>query len=73
MVCFSACDCMNLQTTSWDFNVIIELFLTLSDLVLVGCSNKTLHIYDMNVGKCVRVFSDVHVRQPHIITQNKVG
>jgi len=58
-----------------EFTGIGELlfFLTLPDLVFLGCSNKTLHVYDMNVGKCVSVFSDVHVRQPHIITQNKVG
>ena len=48
------------------------LFLTSPDLVLLGCSNKTLHVYDMNIGKCVTVFNDIHARQPHITRQNKV-
>ncbi|XP_065919304.1 WD repeat-containing protein 27-like isoform X2 [Dysidea avara] len=42
-----------------------------SYLVLLGCSNKTLHVYDMNIGKCVTVFNDIHARQPHITRQNK--
>lgn len=54
-------------------NILTCFPLTSPDLVLLGCSNKTLHVYDMNVGKCATVFSDVHTRQPHIIRQNKVS
>ena len=44
-----------------------------TDIVLLGCSNKTLHVYDMNIGRCVRVINEIHSRHPHVIEQNKVN
>ena len=43
-----------------------------TDIVLVGGSNKSLEIYDMNEGKCARIIPDVHSRAVHCICQNKV-
>lgn len=44
-----------------------------SYIVLLGCSNRSLQVYDMNVGRCVRVISEVHSRCPHSIEQNQVS
>ncbi|XP_061172644.1 WD repeat-containing protein 27-like isoform X2 [Saccostrea echinata] len=42
-----------------------------SYIVMCAGSSKTLEVYDMNVGKCVRVISDVHTRPVHCIKQHE--
>ena len=45
----------------------------LEDIVLVGCSNKALEVYDMNLGQSIRTVTDVHTRPVHCLAQNKVA
>lgn len=35
-------------------------------------SSKSLEVYDMNVGKCVRTIADIHTRPVHCIKQHEV-
>lgn len=35
-------------------------------------TNKSLSIFDMNVGRNVRIMTDVHTRPVHTICQNEV-
>jgi WD40 repeat protein len=43
----------------------------LSHLVLVGGSNKSVDVFDMNVMKKVRSMADCHTRPPHCVSLNK--
>ena len=43
-----------------------------SHIALVAGSNKSLEVYDMNVGQCVCSLGDVHSRPVNCIAQNKV-
>ncbi|KAL4238028.1 WD40 repeat-like protein [Mactra antiquata] len=43
----------------------------LSYIVLCGCSNKSIEVYDMNVGQRVRKMTDVHTRPVHALCQNE--
>ena len=43
------------------------------DMVLCAGSNKSVEVFDLNVGKPVRTIHDVHTRAPHVICQNEVS
>ena len=43
-----------------------------TDLVLVGGSNRCVDILDVNVARIVRSMADCHTRPPHCISLNKV-
>ena len=43
------------------------------DIVLAACSDKSVAVFDMNVGKVVRRMKDVHTRNVHSICQNQVS
>lgn len=42
------------------------------DIVLCCGSNKSIEVFDMNVGRSVRVIMDAHTRPVHTICQNQV-
>lgn len=42
------------------------------DIVMCAGSSKSLEVYDMNVGKCVRTIADIHTRPVHCIKQHEV-
>jgi len=44
-----------------------------TDIALAGGSDKTVHVFDINAGRCVRVMTDVHTRAVHHIAQNQVS
>ncbi len=44
-----------------------------SDIVLAACSDKSVAVFDMNVGKVVRTMKDAHTRNVHTICQNQVN
>uniref|UniRef100_K1P8Z6 WD repeat-containing protein 27 n=1 Tax=Magallana gigas TaxID=29159 RepID=K1P8Z6_MAGGI len=43
-----------------------------SYIVMCAGSSKSLEVYDMNVGKCVRTIADIHTRPVHCIKQHEV-
>ncbi|XP_052273878.1 WD repeat-containing protein 27-like isoform X3 [Dreissena polymorpha] len=43
----------------------------LSYIVLCACSNKSIELFDMNVGQQVRKMTDVHSRLVHAVCQNE--
>jgi len=44
-----------------------------TDIALAAGSDKTVHVFDINAGQCVRVMTDVHTRAVHHIAQNQVS
>ncbi|XP_065943143.1 WD repeat-containing protein 27 [Magallana gigas] len=42
-----------------------------SYIVMCAGSSKSLEVYDMNVGKCVRTIADIHTRPVHCIKQHE--
>jgi len=44
-----------------------------TDISLAGGSDKTVHVFDINAGRCVRVMKDVHTRAVHHIAQYQVS
>ena len=44
----------------------------IEDIVLVGGSNKSVEVFDMNVGSSIRTLPDAHNRAVHCIYQNNV-
>ena len=43
------------------------------DLALCSGSDKSLEVFDLNVGRSVRLVPEVHSRAPHVICQNQVS
>lgn len=43
-----------------------------TDLVLCAGSDKSLEVFDMNVGQTVRTIPNVHSRVAHVVKQNEV-
>ena len=43
-----------------------------TDLVLAAGSNRSVSVYDMNVGQIAHVFADAHSRPVHWLAQNCV-
>ena len=52
----------------------VKIILTLrgEDITLAATSDRSLHVYDMNVGERLRLVKDVHSRAAHAICQNEV-
>ena len=44
-----------------------------SFLTLVGCSDRSVRVYDLNQGKVVRSLAGCHSRPVHTIIQNQAG
>jgi hypothetical protein len=42
------------------------------DLVLCAGSDKSLEVFDMNVGQTARIIPNVHSRVAHVVKQNEV-
>ena len=53
--------------------VVFSLTMTFLDIVLCAGSDKSLEVFDMNVGQSVRVTPDAHTRPVHAICQNEVS
>ena len=45
----------------------------LKDIVMCAGSDKSLEIFDMNVGRSVRYVESAHARTVHIIKQNEAS
>jgi hypothetical protein len=43
------------------------------DITLCCGSNKSIEVFDMNVGRSIRVVMNAHSRPVHAICQNQVG
>ena len=50
----------------------MQLVVLYTDIALAAGSDKTVHVFDINAGRCVRVMTDVHTRAVHHIAQNQV-
>jgi len=51
----------------------VDLGCVFADIVLAAGSDKTVHVFDINAARCVRVMTDVHTRAVHHIAQNHVS